>query len=77
MQRIGDRVKVPRRMVKALLTLVAALLTFGGPTYIAYVFESLGAPPFLYFLLSLAFFVAGVFLFMRLFGEEAESKSSK
>jgi hypothetical protein len=76
LKKIGDRVKIPRRMVRAFLTVLAALLTFGGPTYMTSVLESLGVPFFLYLILGLAFFIAGVILFLHLFGEEAGSKPS-
>lgn len=76
MKKIGDSLKIPRRLVRAFLIFLAALLTFGGPTYIAYVLESLGVPPLQYLFLGLVFFVAGVILFVRLLGEEAGSKSS-
>ena len=59
-----------RKSLLVLLTLVAALLTFGGPTYLMYVLESLGVPQLLYLLLGLAFFAAGVILFLHLFREE-------
>ncbi|UCC33095.1 MAG: hypothetical protein JSW53_04745 [Candidatus Bathyarchaeota archaeon] len=76
MKKIGRRVKIPQRVVTAFLTFLAALLTFGGPTYIMYTLESLGVPYLLYLLLGLAFFAAGVILFMYLFKEKTGSKKS-
>ena len=77
MKKVGDRLKIPQRLVRAFLIFLAALLTFGGPTYLAYVLESLGVPQFQYLLLGLAFFTAGVILYVRLLGEKAGSKPSK
>ncbi|UCE43964.1 MAG: hypothetical protein JSV57_00220 [Candidatus Bathyarchaeota archaeon] len=76
MKKIGNSVKIPQRVVTALLTFLAALLTFAGPTYIMGVLESLGVPYLLYLLLGLAFFAAGAILFMHLFQEGAGSKDS-
>ena len=42
-----------------------------------YVLESLGVPHLLYLLLGLAFFTAGVILFVHLFRKEAGSQASK
>jgi len=77
MKKAWDSVKTPRGMVRAFLTFLAALLTFGGPTYMMYVLESLGVPQLLYLLLGLAFFTAGVILFVHLFRKEAGSQASK
>ena len=77
MKKVGDRLKIPRRMVRAFLIFLAALLTFGGPTYMAYVLESLGVPRLQYLFLGLAFFMAGVILFVHLLGKKAGSKPSK
>ncbi len=68
--RLSERLKVSDRTVKVILILLAAVLTFGGPTYMIYVLERLGAPHLLYVLLGLAAFTAGVLLFMRLIEEE-------
>jgi len=70
------RVRVPERIVRALLIFLAALLTFGGPTYLMHLLESLGIPHLLYILLGLALFTAGVIIFMRLFGKEGGSGTS-
>ncbi len=76
MKRVWKRFRVPKRVIKVFLTLLAALLTFGGPTYAMSVLENLGVPHLLYLLLGLALFTAGVILFIRLFGEKAESSAS-
>jgi len=55
-----------RKSVKAGLTVLAAFLVFGGPTYLLYALQQVPVPyPFLA-LLGLASFIAGLFLFTRL-----------
>jgi hypothetical protein len=73
MEKLRKSLKLSERTAKALLIFLAALLTFGGPTYLMYVLESLGVPHLLYLLLGIAFFTAGVGLFIHLFGKEAKS----
>lgn len=73
MEKLRKSLRLSERMAKALLTFLAALLTFGGPTYLMYVVESLGVPHLLYLLLGLAFFTAGVGLSMHLFGKDGKS----
>lgn len=59
-----------KKSVKAGLTVVAAFLVFGGPTYLVYVLQRVDVPyPFLA-LLGLASFIVGLFLFMRLMKEK-------
>jgi len=55
-----------KRSVKAGLTVLAAFLVFGGPTYVLYVLQAVDVPYTLLTLLGLASFVVGLFLFMRL-----------
>lgn len=76
MKKVWKTVKIPEIIVRAFLTFLAALLTFGGPTYLMYVLESFGVPYLLYILLGLASFTAGVILFIHLFGKEAKSEVS-
>ena len=76
MKKVWKGVKIPKRTVRAILIFLAALLTFGGPTYLMYVLESLGVPHLLYILLGLASFTAGVILFMHLIREEPKSETS-
>lgn len=55
-----------KRSVKAGLTVLAAFLVFGGPTYLLYALQRVAVPyPFLA-LLGLASFIVGLFLFTRL-----------
>jgi len=70
MEKLKKSLKISGRTAKAILTFLAALLTFGGPTYLMYVLEKLGVPYLLYILLGLASFTAGVILLIRLFGKE-------
>jgi pilus assembly protein TadC len=76
MAKLRNGLKISKRTTKAILTLLAALLTFGGPTYMMYILEKLDVPHPLYLLLGLASFTAGVILFTHLIGEEAESQAS-
>ena len=55
-----------KRSVKAGLTLLAAFLVFVGPTYLLYALQQVAVPYPLLALLSLACFIVGLFLFMRL-----------
>jgi hypothetical protein len=70
MEKLKKSLRISERTAKAILTFLAALLTFGGPTYLMYVLESFGVPYLLYILLGLASFTAGVILFVHLFGKE-------
>jgi hypothetical protein len=55
-----------KEAVKGLLMLFAALLTFGGPTYLLYIFDKLNIPHLLSILIGLASFTAGLVLFVYL-----------
>jgi uncharacterized membrane protein YbhN (UPF0104 family) len=55
---------IPERFVKMILTILAVLLIFGGPTYLLYVLQRLGIPSALFTIIGLAAFTAGVILFM-------------
>ena len=59
-----------RRCFKAVLTLSAAFLVFGGPTYLMFMLEKLKVPYPLLVLVGLSSFTAGVILFTRLIKEE-------
>ena len=59
-----------KRFVKVMLTLLAAFLTFGGPTYLIYALKRWIVPQVLLALLGLASLTAGLILFMRLIGEK-------
>jgi hypothetical protein len=65
-----------KRFVKATLTLFAAFLTFGGPTYLIYFLKRWIVPQAFLALLGLASLTAGSILFMRLIGEERKTKAS-
>jgi len=65
-----------KRFVKVILTLLAASLTFGGPTYLIYVLKRWIIPQVLLALFGLASFTAGFILFARLIGEEGKTKAS-
>lgn len=58
------------RSVRVALTMLAAFLAFGGPTYLVYVLQRTGAPYYLIAPIGLASFVAGVILLVRQIGEE-------
>lgn len=51
---------------RALLMILAALLTFGGPTYLLYALSRLAVPAPLLILVGLISFLAGVILFAYL-----------
>jgi len=58
------------RSVRVALTMLAAFLVFGGPTYLLYVLQRTDAPYYLIAPLGLASFVAGVIILARQIGEE-------
>jgi hypothetical protein len=59
------------RLGKILLTLIAAVLMFGGPTYMLYVLRK--AVPFPYLeTLGIIAFVIGLYLFLQVYGEEKQ-----
>ena len=65
------------RFVRAVLMLLAALLTFGGPTYLFYILEELAFPHLLSLLIGLASFTVGIVLFVYLLkGEEKVGAST-
>jgi len=65
------------RFVWAVLMLLAAFLTFGGPTYLLYVLEKLAFPHLLSLLIGLASFAMGIILFVYLLrGEEKVGAST-
>jgi len=68
--------KIQKIFSKALLTLIAAFLIFGGPTYLLYILDRLGIPRLLILLAGLAAFTAGVILLARLSIEEGKVKAS-
>jgi len=59
-----------RRSIKVTLMLIAALLVFGGPTYLLSVLDTLGIPYLLVVLLGLFSFAVGLILLVRLIKEE-------
>ena len=65
-----------KRFVKVTLTLLAAFLTFGGPTYLIYFFKGLIASQSLLALLGLVSFTAGLILFTQLIGKEKTKAST-
>ena len=56
--------------------LFAALLTFGGPTYLVYVLEKLDVPKILSLPLGLTAFAVGVILFAHLLKGERKIEAS-
>jgi len=66
-----------KRVKNVFLTVLAAFLMFGGPTYLLYIAQPLPIPYSLLVLLGLAAFVVGVFLFLRLFGKESKTEPPK
>ncbi len=62
---------VKERFVQVVLILIAASLTFGGPTYLLHFLRRFALPSPLLILLGLAFFTVGIILFLYLLkGEE-------
>jgi len=65
------------RFLRGLLTLLAAFLTFGGPTYLPYILEKLAFPHIISLLLGLACLAMGIILFAYLLeGEEKVGAST-
>jgi hypothetical protein len=68
---------VKERFVRAVLTFLAALLTFGGPTYVFYILDKkLAFPRLISLLLGLAFFTVGIILFVYLLKGEGKAGAS-
>jgi len=63
-----------KRFAKMTLTLLAAFLTFGGPTYLIYVVIRWGEPSVLLALLGRASLLTGLVLFMRLIEEAGKTR---
>lgn len=63
-----------KRFVKATLTLLAAFLTFGGPTYLIYVLKRWIIPQVLA-LIGIASITAGLILLIRLIGDEGKTST--
>jgi len=65
------------RFGRVVLTLLAAFLTFGGPTYLPYILEELAFPRLISLLLGLASLIIGLILFVHLLkGEEKVGAST-
>ncbi len=58
-----------KRRLSVLLTVLAAVLVFGGPTYLLYFLYRMGLPYPLSALLGLGSFAFGLFLFVRILSE--------
>ena len=56
----------PGDFVRTVLTVLAVLLIFAGPTYLMYILQRAGIPALLYNIAGLAAFIAGVILFFML-----------
>ena len=65
-----------KSFLQGLWMLFAALLTFGGPTYLPFVLERLDVPRILSLLLGLTAFAVGVILFAHLLKEERKIEAS-
>jgi len=65
-----------KRCVRALTMLVAAFLTFAGPTYLLFILERLAIPGLLLILLGLASFTVGIVLFANLLKGERKVEAS-
>jgi len=59
---------------RAILILIAAILTFGGPTYILMILNRLDVPQPLLVLLGLASLTLGIALLAKFVKEEEEKK---
>lgn len=59
-----------RRSIKVALTLIAAFLVFGGPTYLLFFLRTLNLPYLLLVLVGLFSFVMGIILFTKLIEEK-------
>jgi hypothetical protein len=67
--------KVERKgTLRAILILIAAILTFGGPTYILMILQKLDVPQPLLALLGLASLTLGIVLLAKFIKEEEEKK---
>jgi hypothetical protein len=68
---------VKERFVRAVLMLLAAVLTFGGPTYLWYILErKLHFPYLISILFGLASFTVGIMLFVYLLKGEGKVGAS-
>jgi hypothetical protein len=66
-----------KKFMKALLLPLAAIFTFGGPTYMLYVLRKFRLPTFPFLLLlGFVFFVSGIILFAYLLGEKGKGEAS-
>ena len=65
-----------KEAVRALLMLLAAFLTFGGPTYLIYILEKMDAPHLLSLPIGLASFTVGIILFVYLLKGERKVGAS-
>lgn len=65
-----------KRCVRALTMLLAAFLTFVGPTYLLYILQRLAVPGLLLILLGLASFTVGIILFANLLKGERKVGAS-
>ncbi len=59
---------------RVILILIAAILTFGGPTYILMILQRLDVPQPLLVLLGLASLTVGIVLLAKFVKEEEEKK---
>ena len=59
-----------KKAVRALLMLVAAFLTFAGPTYLLYILEKLDVHRLLSIFIGLTSFTVGIVIFVYLLKEE-------
>ena len=58
-----------KRLGKIILTLLATVFMFGGPTYMLYALRKAIAFPYLE-ILSIVVFVIGLFIFLQIYEEE-------
>jgi hypothetical protein len=68
-----ENLKKSKGFMRGLIIFFAALLTFGGPTYLMLVFNEVGLPRLLILAAGLASLVAGLFLFTYTIKEEKQS----
>ena len=64
------------RFVRAVLVLLAASLTFGGPTYLPYILKKLAFPQLIALLIGLASCIIGIILFVHLLEKEEKVGAS-
>ena len=68
-----EKMKKSQGFMQGLIILFAALLTFGGPTYMMLILNEVGLPRLLILAAGLVSLVAGLVLFTYLLNEKQQS----